>query len=158
MTADRKSNAAILIAFVVMSVAVAGYFTGLQAPRKVTEVDSNSVRDRQKTNRSHTPEEGVILATHYSEMTATRRTDRSRTQLSTLKSTIEPLAEIQISPEEKLVALQQRARNRAFNGAPPTVPHSIDHQSDTACVACHQTGVVTASMRIPRMSHTILAN
>ena len=158
MTADRKSNAAILIAFVVMSVAVAGYFTGLQAPMKVTAADSNSVRGRQKTDLSHTPEEGVILATHYAEMTATQRTDRARTQLSTLKSTIEPLAEIRISPEEKLIALQQRALNRAFNGAPPTVPHAIDHQSDAACVACHQTGAVTASLRIPRMSHTFLAN
>ena len=158
MTADRKSNAAILIAFVVMSVAVAGYFTGLQAPMKITAADSDSVRVRQTTDLSHTPEDGVILATHYSEMAATKRTNRSRTQLSTLKSAIEPLAEIRISPEEKLLALQQRARNRAFNGAPPTVPHAIDHQSDASCVACHQTGAVTASLRIPRMSHAFLAN
>lgn len=158
MTADQKSHAAILTAFVVTSVAVAGYFTGLQAPMKITAADSNSVRVKQSTDSHHTPEKGVILATHYSEMTATRRTDRSGTQISTLQSIIEPLAEIKISPEEKLIALQLRARNRAYNGAPPTVPHAIDPQSDASCVACHQTGVVTASLRIPRMSHTFLAN
>jgi cytochrome c-type protein NapB len=158
MTADQKSHAAILTAFVVTSVAVAGYFTGLQAPMKITAADSDSGTVKQTTNSRHTPEEGVILATHYSEMTATRRTDRSGTQLSTLKSTMEPLAEMRISPEEKLVALEQRARNRAYNGAPPTVPHAIDHQSDASCVACHQTGAVTASLRIPRMSHAFLAN
>ena len=73
MTADRKSNAAILIAFVVMSVAVAGYFTGLQAPMKVTAADSNSARVKQLTDSSPTTAEGVILATHYSEMTATQQ-------------------------------------------------------------------------------------
>jgi cytochrome c-type protein NapB len=158
MTVDRGSNAAILIAFVVMSVAIAGYFTGLQAPMKITATDSSSTSQQQKTDSIRTVEDGVIPATHYSEMAATSRTDRSRTQLAALKSTIEPLAEIRISPEEKLLALQQRARNRAFNGAPPTVPHAIDQQSDTACVACHQEGTVTASLRIPRMSHTFLAN
>jgi hypothetical protein len=54
MTADRKSNAAILIAFVVMSVAVAGYFTGLQAPMKVTAADSNSAGVKQLTDSSPT--------------------------------------------------------------------------------------------------------
>ena len=158
MTTDRKSNAAMLIAFVVMSVAVAGYFTGLQAPMKITAADANPKDLKQMPESRLSAEEGVIPATHYSEMAATTRSDRSRIQLSALKSTIEPLAEIRISAEEKLLALQQRARNRAFNGAPPTVPHAIDHQSDTACVACHQQGAVTASLRIPRMSHTFLAN
>jgi len=158
MTADQKSHAAILTAFVVTSVAVAGYFTGLQAPMKITAADSDSVSLKQTAVSRHSPEKGVILATHYSEMTATRRTDRSGSQLSTLKSALESLAEIRISPEEKVIALQQRAQNRAFNGAPPTVPHAIDHQSDASCVACHQSGAVTASLRIPRMSHTFLAN
>ncbi len=158
MTVNQNSHAAILIAFVVTSVAVVGYFTGLQAPMKITAADSTSLSAKQTTDSRHTPEEGVILATHYSEMNATRRTDRSGTQLTTLKSAIEPLAEIRISPEEKLIALQQRARNRAYNGAPPTVPHAIDHQSDASCVACHQTGAVTASLRMPRMSHAFLAN
>ena len=158
MNADRNSSAAVLIGFVVMSVAVVGYFTGLQAPMKVTPADSHSAGVKQPTDSGTATAEGVILATYYSEMSATRRTNRSQAQLSTLKSTIQPLAEIRISHEEKLVALQQRARNRAFNGAPPTVPHSIDHQSDTSCVACHQTGAVTASLRIPRISHTFLAN
>lgn len=125
---------------------------------KATSADSTVARVEQNSVSGQSPEEGVILATQYSEMSATPRTDRSGTQLSTLKSTVEPLAEIRISPEEKLAALHERAQNRAFNGAPPTVPHAIDHRSDASCVACHQTGVVTASLRIPRMSHAFLAN
>jgi hypothetical protein len=108
--------------------------------------------------QSRQTEEGVVPAAHYSEMAATSRTDQGQTQLTSLKSTVEPLAEFKITLEDKLMALEQRGRNRAFNGAPPTVPHSIDQQTDAACVACHQTGAVASTIRIPRMSHQFLTN
>ncbi len=70
MNADQNSSAAVLIGFVVMSVAVVGYFTGLQAPMKVTPADSHSAGVKQPTDSGTATAEGVILATYYSEMSA----------------------------------------------------------------------------------------
>ncbi|MBL8815099.1 MAG: hypothetical protein JNL58_03635 [Planctomyces sp.] len=166
MTTDRTSNAALLTAFVIMSVAVAGYFTGLQAPMNSNSVDSERSPANQLTESEEPPEvgvvpatdNGVIPATDYSEMVRMTAARRTPDDLASLKSSIDPLAEIRIRPEDKLMALQQRSQNRAFNGAPPTVPHPIDQQSDVSCIACHRNGAVTSSLLIPKMSHTMMAN
>lgn len=158
MSRRRKPNRTLLIAFIIVSVAVVGFFTGLQGPMKITAANSSSSRSRLSGIQSRQPEEGVIPAAHYSEMAATSRTNQGRTQLTSLKSTVAPLAEIKITLEDKLMALEQRGRNRAYNGAPPTVPHSIDQQTDASCVACHQNGAVASTIRIPRMSHQFLTN
>jgi nitrate reductase (cytochrome), electron transfer subunit len=158
MTSDSKSNAVLLVAFVVASLAVVGYFTGLQAPMRVT---SPSTMGNDNDDREVSPAAlgvGVLPATHYKDMAAVTRDRRTQTQLTSLKSSVDPLAEIQIDPQDKLAALYQRKQNRAFNGAPPTVPHPIEQQSDASCVACHQEGAMTQTLRIPRMSHTFLAN
>lgn len=158
MSRRRKPSRTLLIAFIVVSVAVVGFFTGLQGPMKITASDSASSRSSLPGMQSRPTEEGVVRAAHYSEMAATSRTDMQQSHLTSLKSTVEPLAEFKITLEDKLMALEQRGRNRAFNGAPPTVPHSIDQQTDAACVACHQTGAVASTIRIPRMSHQFLTN
>jgi nitrate reductase cytochrome c-type subunit len=44
-------------------------------------------------------------------------------------------------------------KNRAFNGAPPTIPHPVDQMSSNSCMACHGDGVKTATLRISKMSH-----
>ncbi|QDV26204.1 diheme cytochrome c precursor [Aureliella helgolandensis] len=158
MSVDKRSNAASLIALVVVSLAVAGYFTGLQAPMHSPQSTSPLRIDEKKMHHAASLEAGVITATRYSDMAEATRKFRRQSSLIGLKSNVEPLAEVAIKPEEKFAALQRRAENRAFNGAPPTVPHPIDQRSDSACVACHGQGAKTQSLRIPRMSHTMLAN
>lgn len=158
MTCDQKSHTTALLAFVVVSVAVVGYFTGLQAPMKVTARSSQRAVRHLPDTALVTPNVGVVPATHYADMAALSAARRPHTQLASLKSAVEPLAEIRIDPQEKLTALQQRSQNRAFNGAPPTIPHAIDQLSDASCVACHKEGVLTKSLRIARMSHAFLTN
>lgn len=157
MIRSRKSNATTLFAFVVASVAIVGYFTGLQAPMKVTANKSQPDHHRQ-TASLLAPEVGVVPATHYSEMGSTTVARYPRTQLTNLRSSVNQLADFKIDPDEKLNALQQRAKNRAYNGAPPTIPHAANQQSDASCVACHKDGALTKSLRIPRMSHALLSN
>lgn len=53
---------------------------------------------------------------------------------------------------------QQRARLRAFEGAPPVVPHATQGLSVHACRECHGQGL-RAGDKVARMaSHTYLAN
>ena len=157
MGTEPRSKHATLIAFIVLSGTVAGYFTGLQAPMNASTSSTPRLVDQPETASTARLEVDVIPATPYMRMPfATAQRGHSR--LASLKSAIDPLAEFSISPEEKLNALSQRSRNRAFNGAPPTIPHPIDQRSDTSCVVCHREGSKTQSLRIPRMSHAFLAN
>jgi len=178
----HKQKVASLIAFIVISVTVTGYFTGLQSPmnpdESTSEPHSEVTLDENVTKVSRPVSDKVIPATSYSEMgevTGHRNllavssskmiTDSTAemSQLSShvineLQSVIDPLAEVKINPQDKQIALEKRDRNRAFNGAPPTIPHAIDQRSDRSCIACHGKGAKTISLRIPRMSHQFLAN
>ncbi len=158
MSSDIKSKTTPLIAFVIVSFAIAGYFTGLQAPMKASSTESSLIVHGTENGRSGMTEAGVIPATHYANMSQATLSNRQQVQLTTFKSTVDPLAEIIIKPEDKLAALLKREQNRAFNGAPPTIPHPIDQRTDASCVACHTHGAKTASLRIPKMSHHFLAN
>jgi cytochrome c-type protein NapB len=57
-----------------------------------------------------------------------------------------------------LAAIGDRARRRAYDGAPPTVPHPIDQFSAAACVACHRDGIKVGDRVASKMSHGFLSN
>ncbi len=44
----------------------------------------------------------------------------------------------ELSKEE---ALAERAARRAYDGAPPTIPHPVRQQEANACMACHEDGL-----------------
>lgn len=118
----------------------------------------------------------VIKAASYSEMAAVMASRRQPSSLSSIARSsnqadpfaVDPLilqltshpatAEVTISINEKQAALAQRQRNRAYNGAPPTVTHPIDQMTTEACFACHSHGAKVENFRIPRMSHPFFAN
>ncbi|MGE3311948.1 MAG: hypothetical protein AB7O66_18435 [Limisphaerales bacterium] len=54
---------------------------------------------------------------------------------------------------ERLWAVRRRATRRAFDGAPPVVPHPIDATSSANCRVCHAEGLVVRDVVAPRMSH-----
>jgi nitrate reductase cytochrome c-type subunit len=60
--------------------------------------------------------------------------------------------------EKKRESLEERAALRAFNGAPPVIPHSVDQLELSSCAACHREGLAAANFSIPRMSHKFLVN
>ena len=158
MSADNTSRSIQLAAFVVTSLAVVGYFTGLQSPMHSPPTSEPSGVDVGKAKAAANSKDRVIPATHYSKLAEATRGLRRHTQLISLKSTFDPLAEIEIDPEDKIASLRRREQNSAFNGAPPTIPHPIEQRSDVSCVACHGDGIKTETLRIPRMSHAMLTN
>jgi cytochrome c-type protein NapB len=62
------------------------------------------------------------------------------------------------SPELHQQAILARAEARAFDGAPPLVPHPIDEQSAHSCISCHEQGLMVKDRRAPLMSHRFLDN
>ncbi len=163
MTPETGQKFANLICFVVVVIAVTGYFVGLQSPMNPAaqgeDRDSKTENHILKTD-DETLKPDVLLATHYSEMSdATKQRNASfRTSLAELNRDFDPHAEVLITPEQKAFALALRDQNRAFNGAPPTIPHAIEQMSAQSCLACHGEGFKSESLRISKMSHQFLAN
>jgi cytochrome c-type protein NapB len=67
-------------------------------------------------------------------------------------------AEVKNSPEKLRAALSERAKNRAYAGAPPTVPHPVKQTGDLACAACHTDGVQVRGRTASAMSHEFMTN
>ena len=165
MTSESGQNLAYMISFIVVALIVTGFFIGLQSPMNPFE---SAIKGRVKNLRTF-PETSsatigldgnVLAATGYfdiGEATRKRSVDW-RTSLLDLKTNDDPMAEVEITPGQKKFALALREQNRAFNGAPPSVPHPIDQMSTQACMACHGQGIKTESLRVSKMSHHFLEN
>ncbi len=170
MTPQTGQKFAYLICFVVISIAIVGYFVGLQSPMNPVMKSlatanrlAETAPERSVDDSGHATDlvkSDVMPATDYSEMhrATVQRAESVRTSLVNLKRDFDPLAEVLITPGQKQFALAIREQNRAFNGAPPTIPHSIDQMSAQSCMACHGEGFKSESLRISKMSHQFLAN
>lgn len=62
-------------------------------------------------------------------------------------------ASVERSDEERDAALEARDARRAYDGAPPTIPHAIDQRGFPDCLACHGAAVRIDGKIAPTMSH-----
>lgn len=69
-----------------------------------------------------------------------------------------PFQPVTRTEEMKLEALADRARNRAFDMAPPVVPHPIEQPTAASCLACHGEGLVIQGRLATRVSHPHLTS
>ncbi len=56
-------------------------------------------------------------------------------------------------PGDRQAALARRAKRRAFEGAPPVVPHPMDQRVIPNCTVCHEQGAKIGELIAPMMSH-----
>lgn len=63
-----------------------------------------------------------------------------------------------VTEAERTAALAERAARRAYDGAPPVVPHPISQASAAACLACHGEGVVVKDKVASKISHPPYSN
>ena len=146
---------------VVIAVAVVGYSAGLMdgVPQAegldqttlVTTFDRKTIEENPK----------LIPAVSYADVSRTAMgptvawSDESKALPSVeydLYTMIEP------SEAEKAASSTLRASRRAYNGAPPVIPHAVENTSDAACYACHGQGVKIAGFKASVMSHQFLGN
>lgn len=67
-------------------------------------------------------------------------------------------AEVERTPELYEAALADRAQNRAYAGAPPTIPHAIRETGAAECIACHGTGMTIDGKLATPISHEYMTN
>lgn len=57
------------------------------------------------------------------------------------------------SASDREAAVARRAARRAYDGAPPTVPHPVEQLGVPGCLTCHERGAKIAEHVAPKMSH-----
>ncbi|MCL4223092.1 MAG: nitrate reductase cytochrome c-type subunit [Myxococcales bacterium] len=62
-------------------------------------------------------------------------------------------AEVAPTAVDRAQAVAARAARRAYDGAPPVIPHAVDQLAVPACLACHDQGLVVGGKVAPVMSH-----
>ncbi|QDS98797.1 diheme cytochrome c precursor [Adhaeretor mobilis] len=152
---------AVLLVLVLIGTATTGYFIGLTSPMTASSGQPSPTSVAVHLAEPAHATSKVIPATAYADMSAVRA-QRFRQQglpLAALRKQPEdPFAEIEIDESKKLDSLASREEIRAYNGAPPTVPHPIDQLDTAACMACHGEGLKSASLRASKMPHPYYSN
>lgn len=136
---------------VTTGVALFGFLTGIREPAR-----TDRLRPAEPV-----PSAGVPEAVAYAELpTAKLGPNRNRhTSLAELTFDRPGVFDPVVRTEEmKLTALADRARNRAYDGAPPTIPHPVEARSAAACLACHGEGLKVGDRVASKMSHAHFSN
>ncbi len=140
-----------IIGSIIAGLALVGYIMGI---RELPPVDRGF--NASKSDQGHFPE-----AVTYGKLHSTPLWNNplSKQTIKELKFAKPDLFEKVTKTDEMILAsVQDRTRNRAYEGAPPTVPHPIDQFSSAACLACHQDGIKVGERVASRMSHQQLSN
>jgi len=103
------------------------------------------------------------VAPKYADIPTTKwKANKSwHNSLADLPHVKENLAEQKVlTPKERQKILAERSSRRAYDGAPPMIPHAINFRDINSCSACHapDSDVVIAGRRSPVMSHPMMSN
>jgi cytochrome c-type protein NapB len=141
-----------LLAVVAISLAVVGYVLGIREPAR---------RPLATTPPPAHPADGVPHAVTYSELPAHPIGPNAHWNPSLADLTFDRpgvFDPVVRTEDLKLAALGDRAKNRAYDGAPPTIPHPVSTQSATGCLACHGNGLKVGDRVASKMSHALMTN
>lgn len=152
---ETASRATQLFLAAVIGMAFVGFIVGIRQG-----VPTNEPPEFAAPASDHR-EPGAVTSTSYSDFDR-RRVGPNREWRSILASLERPeidlFGDVRFDEDERRQLIADRARRRAFDGAPPVVPHPIDQMTSTSCKACHETGVFIGEMYAPPISHEFLNN
>ncbi len=154
----------------ILGIAVVGYLVGINDGVPREEYDPVVAEPRDVVAADVASTSALMPAARYSEMrrSETGPTSRWKPTLERMPTDLDyhrcitchdpHLAELKPSEADKLRSLSTRAARRAFNGAPPVIPHAVERTDDAACYACHGQGARVGDRVANRMSHGVLVN
>lgn len=135
---------------VVIGVALIGFVLGTDA--------GEYERERVELAEEADPAVGdAPLASTYASLRVTARGAGSgwSTDLAALAGSGPQLLDPVTPAGDKGAALGERARLRAYDGAPPRIPHAVRQDSASECLACHADGLRFRGLLAPPASHAL---
>jgi nitrate reductase (cytochrome), electron transfer subunit len=140
-----------LLAVIGISIATVGFLTGIREPRTAKRAPAPEV-----------PAAGdQPAAVTYAELPTAKlglKANRQQTLAQLQYDRPGVFDPVMRTEEMKREALADRARNRAYDGAPPTIPHPVESQSASSCLACHGQGLKVGERFASKMSHAHLTS
>lgn len=135
--------------FALLAVAVVGFLTGI-GDRRVPKGYDMGGADASLEVVGQAPSQRDLAERGWGG-------DRSR-----IASNFEALAanrpaltdEVVVTEADKAKALEARRARRAYEGAPPVIPHEITQMGPPECLTCHRDGMNVAGKVAPAMSHS----
>ena len=107
------------------------------------------------------PKEDIVPGQSYAALRLRRHGPSSRvtSDLARLRRGFPAVSDpVERDPATRGASLARRAESRAYDGAPPTIPHAVDQTSAGACLACHGEGLLVDGHLAPRISHEPFAS
>ncbi len=139
----------------IMALAFVGYIVGLM--QQPTADDPGDSWQASKLE----PAAGVVPAVTYLEqprltispnLNWEQRVDLTGSRPRSEPGTVAP------SLAQKRAALEARASRRAYDGAPPVIPHPVDSIDASSCLSCHEHGLAIGSVLAPAIPHAAYAS
>lgn len=156
------------VTFSILCLALVGYLVGIgrnaMLPLRGAFEKSDDVAELSKvtsTDIETVPVVSILPAVSYRnipEQLAGPTKVRSLKVDSVALAYNDLFTEITPSEVDKNRSLQERSKRRAYNGAPPSIPHRTEGTSEQACMACHGNGANIGGLIANRLSHPFMAN
>lgn len=140
---------------IIVMIAVSGYFVGLRQTNSAIAMTRAVEVVTEETHRDRTGASSVPVAVRYIDQNWSDQGPNGIWRNSLLDFVQKPATapDKPVSPEVKMAALHARAGRRAYDGAPPTVPHPVTQDSSAACLACHGQGLQVKERFASKISH-----
>lgn len=127
--------------------ATVGFFSGVAEERR-----------EYRPRVAQEPPAAAAPAPGYPQLRTLRRGPNATIHAAAIDHLSDPIPPIDAavppqSEEQRRDVLTTRRGLRAYDGAPPTIPHGIAASSTFECLACHTKGAIVAGKRAPAMSH-----
>ncbi|MBA4150237.1 MAG: diheme cytochrome c precursor [Verrucomicrobia bacterium] len=144
---------------ILLTTSVSGFFMGLRQTN--SEARAAAAEEEHHDNADSTLSHDVPRIVDYRGLAKTNYKANAswENNLGKLK---QPAADLyaEIFPDDAArdVAIRERATRRAYDGAPPVVPHPVDQISPANCMACHGEGAQIKGRIASKMSHPFMQN
>lgn len=161
-TPNQRGRLTTVFLVALMTFAVIGFMVGILDIVAKSEGSGAIMTAESQTHALSHSNDKIVPALLYADVPnqAMGPTEAFQAKLASLpkQTDYDLFKKIVPSDSDKAASAKTRASRRAFNGAPPIIPHATENTNDSACYACHSSGIQMAGMKASVMSHEFLAN
>lgn len=143
-----------MIVVIVLTISISGFFMGMRQTVSEVQRPLSSYPDARISEEKPANTLNAFPAVNYADMkegafSPNTEWRSSLANLNTHKSSSEIINLIKTENELR----DLRMERRAYDGAPPVVPHPVDQHTAASCLQCHAQATVIGDVVAPAISH-----